>query len=215
MAVRPRKSRPRAGSTPSRVAPDRRRRCRQRLGRTTFAARTPYSVRTATLAPIPGLEGEVYLVTQFGPGTTPANNVAPPVTVFGLRSVFKERVLFSGLTLGPGTYYVVWAPTNHTPHLSMSPQGTELNSTSVTTGIDVSFVGVGLSDTVAPFPPATNTPVAEAAFSLTITVTGDPFALTEEPTAVPTLNAWGMLALAALLVLLTMSSWSRRRKTGV
>ena len=164
-------------------------------------------------APIHGIEGVVYLVTRFGPGTTPADNVVPPVTVAGLSGLFTPRLLFSGLTLGPGTYYVVWAPTNHTPHLSMSPEGAP---NSLTTGIGVSFLGIANSDTVDSFPPATNTPVTDTGEgSLIITVTGDPFALIGEPTPVPTLSVWGTLALAALLALLTMSNWSRRRQTRV
>jgi len=183
---------------------------------------------TATLAdttpggPIPGTQGVVYLTTSFGPGTTPANNAAPPVTVSGLKGFFEPRRLFSGLGLNAGTYYLVWAPTNHTPHLSMSPAAAMPNA--VTMGPGVSFVGNGNSDTVDPFPPATNTPVSESGIgssSFIITITGDPPDLAgvptpptaPTPTAVPTLSAWGTLALAGLLVLLTMLSWSRRRRT--
>ena len=54
----------------------------------------------------------VYLMNQIGPGTTAANEVAPPVPIStaanpGLNVMLP---LYSGLSLGPGTYYLVFAP---------------------------------------------------------------------------------------------------------
>src|SRR5579862_305926 len=38
--------------------------------------------------PIAGTEGTMYLVNQIGPGTTAANNVAPPIPISGLTASF-------------------------------------------------------------------------------------------------------------------------------
>ena len=53
--------------------------------------------------------GTAYLMTQLGPGTTAGNEVAPPaaVSVFGVPAQNVLTPLFSGLTLGPGTYFVL------------------------------------------------------------------------------------------------------------
>jgi len=175
-------------------------------------------VDTTPEGPIPGTQGVVYLMTSFGPGTTQADHVAPPVSVSGLKSFFEPRLLFSGLALDPGTYYLVWAPTTYSPHVSMSP-GTSM-PTDVTTGPGVTFVGIGISDTVASFPPATDAPVGPSGFgSFIITITGEPLSGRPTPTpaptpmAVPTLSAWGTLALTGLLALLTISSLRRRGRT--
>jgi hypothetical protein len=105
----------------------------------------------------------------------------------------------------------------------MSPAATM--PTAVMMGPGVTFAGTGDSDTVASFPPATNTPVSPSSgiglLRFVITITGDPPGLSGEPTtptaptptAVPTLSAWGTLTLAGLLALLTMSHLRRRRRT--
>ena len=47
-----------------------------------------------------------YLTTSVGPGTLPPPLAYATVTGSTLFGVPQERVLFSGLTLGPGTYYL-------------------------------------------------------------------------------------------------------------
>jgi hypothetical protein len=52
--------------------------------------------------------GTVYLTTQIGAGTTLADQIAQtPVSTSG--NTLTETSLFSGLTLGPGTYYLITA----------------------------------------------------------------------------------------------------------
>lgn len=63
--------------------------------------------------------GIAYLMNAVGPGTTAANEVAAPVLIEAGEEA--DRILFSGLTLGPGTYYLVivsdgslrWETANH------------------------------------------------------------------------------------------------------
>jgi PEP-CTERM motif len=53
--------------------------------------------------------GTIYLTDQVGPGTTVANQIAE-TTVSGLASEpATATALFSGLDLGPGTYYLITA----------------------------------------------------------------------------------------------------------
>lgn len=151
--------------------------------------------------PIALTEGAVYLVNQFGPGTTSANNVTLPTLISGLTSSFATRTLFTGLTLGPGTYYVVWVPGNHGANMSMSPEG---GPNSIATGPGVSFAGIGNSVAVDAFPPATNTPVQNTGEgSFIVSVTGD-------LVGVPIMNESTLLLLAALLVLVVVATLNRR-----
>lgn len=56
-----------------------------------------------------GGTGTVYLTNQIGPGTTVANQIAV-TTVSGVaRGPATATSLFSGLDLGPGTYYLITA----------------------------------------------------------------------------------------------------------
>jgi hypothetical protein len=119
--------------------------------------------------PIGGVEGTVYLMNQIGPGTTSANEVAPPVSISGLTASFTTRTLFSGLTLGAGNYYVVLVPTNTSP-LSMSPEAGD--SEVVTPGVGVAALGATSSLTPAPYPPATVLPLNPPG-NLFINVDGD------------------------------------------
>jgi PEP-CTERM motif len=53
--------------------------------------------------------GTIYLTNQIGPGTTVANQIAE-TTVSGLASVpATATTVFTGLDLGPGTYYLITA----------------------------------------------------------------------------------------------------------
>lgn len=53
--------------------------------------------------------GTIYLTDQIGPGTTVANQIAE-TTVSGVaRAPATATSLFSGLDLGPGTYYLITA----------------------------------------------------------------------------------------------------------
>jgi len=64
--------------------------------------------------PVTGGQSEqytAYLTNNIGAAATAANNVAPPVTnfsqPFSAPAPGTPTLLFSGLTLGPGTYYLV------------------------------------------------------------------------------------------------------------
>jgi hypothetical protein len=52
-----------------------------------------------------GGSGIAYLATAIGPGSTPANQVASDV--FNFPGSVTNLTLFSGLSLGPGTYYLL------------------------------------------------------------------------------------------------------------
>jgi hypothetical protein len=129
--------------------------------------------------PIATLEGTVYLMRQVGPGTTAANEVVAPVQVFGLTASFAPRTLFSGLTLAPGNYYLVFVPTTATPP-SMTPAGT--GSPTVTPGSGVTDLGSGGSGSSAVFPPATDlNPDIMTPENFLVTVTGDLTAPSAKP----------------------------------
>jgi hypothetical protein len=53
---------------------------------------------------MPAQTGRAYLTSTLGPGTTPANEIAS--TSFDIPLDTADVVLFSGLTLAPGTYYL-------------------------------------------------------------------------------------------------------------
>jgi hypothetical protein len=122
--------------------------------------------------PIVGVQGTVYLMNAVGPGTTAANEVAPPVTISGLTATSTPRTVFSGLTLPPGNYYVVWAATSETLGLTMAPQGSQHSVvTPGTYSVALGSVWAPMAG-ANPFPPATNMnlPLESNIF---IDVTGD------------------------------------------
>ncbi len=154
--------------------------------------------------PIAGVEGTVYLMNQIGPGTTSANEVAPPVTISGLTGTFAPRMLFSGLTLPPGTYYVVLSSTN-SDNLSMSAAGT--GASTVTVGTGVSSLGTGAESIAAPYPPATSMALSVPG-NLLIDVTGD---LVSTAVGVPVLDTVGVAVLMLCLAGASIYALRRRR----
>ena len=141
--------------------------------------------------PIGGVEGVVYLTNAIGPGATSANNVAPPVSISGLTNTFTTQALFSGLTLGPGNYYLVFASTNSNP-LSMSAEGA--STPVVTTGTAIFDLGADAAITAAPFPPATSGLSLSPPSNIFVTVTGDLVSV-----VVPTMDTWALLLLICML----------------
>jgi hypothetical protein len=142
--------------------------------------------------PIAGVEGTVYLMNQIGPGTTTANQVAPPIVISGLSDAFTPRTLFTGLTLPAGNYYVVLVPANAQP-ASLSPAG--FSNPVVTTGPSVISLGGAGTLSLAAYPPASSFGFEG---TLAITVTSDPIA--PPPTPAPsslilTLTAMGGLGI--------------------
>ena len=147
--------------------------------------------------PMSGVEGAIYLMSQVGPATTSANEVAPPVSISGLTATFTPHLVFSGLTLGPGNYYIVFVSTQ-TGSLSNSMEG---SSTPVkTTGTGITEIGWLSGLTPAAYPPATTalggTPEYANAF---MTITGDPAA-----TGIPMLSTVGLLALIVAIGVLAV-----------
>jgi hypothetical protein len=134
--------------------------------------------------PIGGVEGTVYLMNQIGPGTTTANQVAPPIAISGLTNAFTPRTLFTGLTLPAGNYYVVLVPTNTNP-TSMSPAAS--SSPVVTLGTSVTALGSNTAHSSAVYPPSTSVTLGTAEGSLLFTVTGDPAAPTPTTPVPPSL----------------------------
>src|SRR5271157_346356 len=156
--------------------------------------------------PLSGTEGAVYLVNHVGAGTTSANNVASPVTVAGLTATFTSRTLFAGLTLTPGTYYIVWVPTSTVGGSSMPPEGA--SNPTATFGAGVTDLGsTQIGGVPAVFGPASN---------LTGFSTPDNFFITMSgilgSSSVPTLSIWGAAALAMLLAGLGLISLRLMRR---
>ncbi len=137
--------------------------------------------------PIGGTEGTVYLVNQVGPGTTAANNVAPPITISGLTSAASTQTLWTGLTLPAGTYYVLWDSV-HLSSCSMCPS--ILNSPTISVGTGVTSLPITTTPTApASFPPATGglTAATFAGEGFALTVTGNPAgSAPPAPTPAPT-----------------------------
>ena len=157
--------------------------------------------------PIAGTEGTAYLMNQIGPGATAANEVVAPDAISGLTNSDQNVTLFSGLTLGPGNYYVVLA----TAHLLPSPTTASLgidssNSLTATTGPGVTILGVSGSGDVSAdsFPPdvgfTLHSPVGSQGAIFSIAATQG--STTPEPgTAV-------LLAGAAFV----LAAWRRKRR---
>ncbi len=162
--------------------------------------------------PIGGTEGTAYLVNAIGTGATAANEVAPPVTISGLSGSFASRTLWSGISLPPGTYYIVLVAAANTPFGSPSLSAEAGNSGSmvVTTGAGVTDVGSRVTSAIAPFSPASNFGGFNPPSQIFVLVSGDP-AASSQP--VPAMSQWAMAILALLLTgvaarLLAKLDWS-------
>ncbi len=141
--------------------------------------------------PIKGVEATIYLMNAVGPGTTAANEVVAPVTISGL-SGFTTVTPFSGLTLGPGNYYVVIAPTTDSSASVQYSSGTAIE----TVGPGVIDIGETAGTPVAfdpafiPFNPTPATP------NFTLSVIGTQgVAAVPEPSTIMLTVAGGILLL--------------------
>lgn len=108
-----------------------------------------------TSGPLSGVEGTFYLTNNIGPGTTIANQIAVD-QVFGLTSTFAPVTLFSNLSIGPGSYYVVMVPTSASSGgggWSSSPEGVA-SVPPVIVGPGVTDLGGGGSTSLAIYAPA-------------------------------------------------------------
>ena len=152
--------------------------------------------------PSSGVEGTAYLLNSIGPGTTAANQVVAPVSISGLTASFTNKTLFTGVSLTPGSYYVMILPTSPNGGgglggLTSSPEG--INSSTVLVGTGVTDLGAGVPNApLAAFPPATalccgglNLPN-----NLEITVSGNPGAPVVAPA--PSTLILGMIAISLI-----------------
>ena len=121
--------------------------------------------------------GTAYLMNHLGPGTTAANQIASP---FAFSSSGSNFTLFSGLTLGPGTYYLLvdesttgWIGTSNPTYT------TDAGVSNIS-----SFTNSG---TIAGYSPATT--YTTTAGALFFSVTGTPASATPEPATLGLLPA--------------------------
>ena len=165
--------------------------------------------------PIAGVEGTMYLVNQIGPGTTPANNAAPPIPISGLSATFTNIQLWTGLTLPPGTYYLVFASANNNP-MSLSPEGVS-SPVTLTAGLGIAQgfeAGVTDINNIGAFPPANAFNAGVSGANIAVSVTGD---TNQVPPAPPVVQApaLGVLGLASLAILLLVGVWRRARRRAL
>jgi hypothetical protein len=138
--------------------------------------------------------GIAYLMNQIGPGTTAANQLASPFAVTAPTASNSSITLFSGLTLGPGTYYLLITGSSSTP---VGWPGT--SNPTYTEDAGVSGVAELLTSTQATYAPAsTFTPSSSGAFFFGVTGTPVVGTTTPEPGTLGTLGA----GLAGLIVVI-------------
>jgi MYXO-CTERM domain-containing protein len=153
--------------------------------------------------------GTAYLMDLIGPTATSLNEVTAPfsISVTGNPSINTMTPLFSGLSLGPGTYYLVINPTStgQSDSLDWALTGTPLQTldSGVTQGTDLTNSGA-----VAGFPPASST--TTEANSLIFVVNGTmTTSMPPTPSGTPEPSS---LALAAL-GFSALAAWRFRRQT--
>ena len=136
--------------------------------------------------------GTAFLTTQLGAGTTTAQQIAT-TSISTTSTTGADVTLFSGLTLGPGTYFLVVNPTvvgGGSNGLGWSSGSVTITTASgVTANNDLASFG-----TVAAYPPASTffTKGHNLLYSV-VSLLGSPTA------PIPALNGWGMLLIAVLL----------------
>lgn len=137
-----------------------------------------------------------YLMTQIGAGTTAANEVVAPVTasVTGNPGLNAMTTIFSDLSLGPGTYYLVLDPNSTDFHWDLTIPPVVSTDSGVTAGPSVA------TNTVAGFPPAST--FGSESFSFIYQVTGTAGASTSTPEP----STAGMLVIGAAAI----AAWRRR-----
>ena len=166
--------------------------------------------------PYAGVQGTVYLTTQTGPGTTAAHNAAPPVMISGLGESFTPTTLWSGLTLPPGTYHLIFTAAQYDPPAltSLSPAASFNVFPTYTTAPGVApLPGVpqllSASQINTAFPPASPFVPAEngQTSNLIVSVTGTLAA--PAASQVPALHGSALALLGTLIAMLAF--WRARR----
>lgn len=140
------------------------------------ASYTNVAIAASLISNLPGQTGTAFLMNQVGPGTTVANQLAvsPFNFVFNTNLQTVSYVsLFSGLSLVPGTYYVVMAsnsPSTFSQGITIGTGVTYLTAPGTTVGVPQFTQPPNLN---AIYPPAStwgNSGLGNRFF----TVTGDP-----------------------------------------
>jgi hypothetical protein len=130
-----------------------------------------------------GGAGTVYLMDQIGPGTTTSNEIASTTfsATFGQTS---STLLFSGLTLGPGTYYLLMLSDNAS-NGTAGPGGIAWAVPDAFTDTTAPGASIGSGFVVfssAPYAPASDiTPISSLDFALS--VSGNSAAAVPEPSS--------------------------------
>jgi hypothetical protein len=148
-----------------------------------------------------GTSGTAYLMTQVGPGTTVAEQIATAsFSATGAEFTPVLNTLFTGLTLGPGNYYLVLT--------SPSGLGWEVATDGITPvaapGVSLIFDNATARATIAPYAPASNFPFP-APEDLEFAVTG-----TAIPEPTPLALVFGILPLLAMVHRLRPASRGRK-----
>jgi len=139
--------------------------------------------------------GTAFLMTQIGTGTTSAEEIATgAVTVKGNPGLNNMTTIFSDLSLGPGTYYLVIDPSSVNQISSMDWDAA---------GTPTQTLGIGVSDVMAFSATTTNASFAPANTFTTgqltpiFSVTGTP-GTTTSATPEPSTTIFTVCGLAAL-----------------
>ncbi len=122
-----------------------------------------------------------YLTTQIGPGTTAANEIASSSSVITLAGsqvtapyTFSPQTIFSGLSLGPGNYYLLLSGTFSTTNawwVSSASSGLTTTGSGAATVLAPYLYGAGAPD---PYLPAGNfTSGSGAAFGFWFSISGE------------------------------------------
>jgi len=135
-----------------------------------------------------GGSGTAYLMTQIGPGTSVADQIGTATfTASGLSFTAQLNTLFTGLTLGPGNYYLVLSSPDGLGWEAADP------GASVVTGAGVNLLSL---NSTFPNAPAAYAPASDFSGALgnnpQFTVTGSPVSSVPEP---------GSLALVSAILL--------------
>jgi len=135
--------------------------------------------------------GVALLLDSLGPGTTPANKIDDIVLVEG-GAEQKTITLFQGLTLGPGTYHLVYYSVSFDfPYFLSTAWETPFKP--VTTGPGITILPFLVEDETAPYRPASTwTPREGYANIFKITGTRSEEAPVPEPASI------SLVAVAAL-----------------
>jgi hypothetical protein len=138
--------------------------------------------------------GTAYLTTQIGSVTTPLATTPIASVPSGAGTAIT---LFSGLTLGPGTYYVTFSRSGGAGDLGYPVGG---GSPTQATGSGVTFGPIGVTNSPAGFPPASTFAPFFGSEFFGFSVTGTA-AAPSAPTGVPALSGLGLMTLAGMLML--------------